>query len=362
MSNERPVPLTFVVNSGRCGSTMLSRILQTHPDVLSASEYLNTMRSTMGGTLFPPGAVSGADLWELLRASEPDADAAIRSAPSGLVSKLFGVAYPYETGRFGPGTGIPRICHFVLPMLSDDPDALFDQLAAEVPSWPARPPAVQYRALLGFLTRLLGRQVAVERSGGSVTFPALLFPHYPDARFVHLYRDGPDCSLSLSKFPATRTMVLTAMAAAASGLPPTAPWDTIINAAPAELKDLLTSPRDWDRIMGYPIPLAHFGTMWSEMMREALNSLSQVPGESWISLKYEQLVADPRPQLTRLAEFIGVPAIPAWLDRARGIVTGNRTGTAAAQLDPGTLKVLRAACEPGERAIAAMDAAWRGPR
>ena len=34
--------LTFVIGTGRCGSTMLSAILQAHPDALSMSEFFGT--------------------------------------------------------------------------------------------------------------------------------------------------------------------------------------------------------------------------------------------------------------------------------------------------------------------------------
>ena len=36
--------LTFVVGTGRCGSTLLSRLLREHPDVLSMSEFFSTPR------------------------------------------------------------------------------------------------------------------------------------------------------------------------------------------------------------------------------------------------------------------------------------------------------------------------------
>ena len=36
--------LTFVVGTGRCGSTLLSRLLRGHPDVLSMSEFFSTLR------------------------------------------------------------------------------------------------------------------------------------------------------------------------------------------------------------------------------------------------------------------------------------------------------------------------------
>jgi len=232
MSKEQPRPLTFIVNSGRCGSTMLSRILHRHPDVLSASEFMNTMRTAMGHSLFAQQEVSGEALWDALRSSDPAVDATILANPAGMVRKLFGVAYPYDSGRFRPDTGIPKICHFVLPMLSEDPDALFDQLAAEVPSWPARPPADQYRAILVYLAELLGRRVAVERSGGSALMMPGLLTNYPDARFVHLYRNGPDCALSMSKFLGYRKTVLGIMAAAAARLPEGTPWHEVEAAAP----------------------------------------------------------------------------------------------------------------------------------
>jgi Sulfotransferase family len=356
MSKEQPLPLTFIVNSGRCGSTMLSRMLHYHPDVLSASEFMNTVRRAMGGALFAEQEVSGEALWDALRSAESHADAAILAGTAGAVTKQFGVAYPYDSGRFRPDTGIPRICHFVLPMLSEDPDELFDHLAGEVPSWPARPPADQYRAILEYLAGLLGRRVIAERSGGSIAIPARLFAHYPDARFVYMYRDGPDSALSMSRFPTTRTMVLSAMAAEAAGVPLTTPLDEVVAAAPEEFKSLLVPPIDTARFMSYPIPVPHFGSLWSGIMSGAADGLNNMPRECWTILKYESLVADSRAELTRLAEFLGVPATSQWLDDACGMINSGYTGTAAVQLDPDTLAALRAACEPGEKIVALMEA------
>jgi hypothetical protein len=160
----------------------------------------------------------------------------------------------------------------------------------------------------------------------------------------------------LSKFPAARTLVLAALAGGAAGLPPGTPWNEIVAAAPEEFKGLIGQPRDWDRFVSYPIPVTHFGNMWSWRITEAANGLSEVPRECWTTLKYEKLIDDPRAELTRLAGFIGIPAASQWLDKAGEIVKRGRTGTAAAQLDPETFDALQAACEPGEKAIAALEA------
>ena len=62
--------LAFVVSTGRCGSTMLSRILHQHPGVLSVNEFFTSLRITdlFGGTrgysYFPDGEMDGRELWQ----------------------------------------------------------------------------------------------------------------------------------------------------------------------------------------------------------------------------------------------------------------------------------------------------------
>ena len=189
--------LTFVVGTGRCGSTLLSRLLREHPDVLSMSEFFSTLRiaAASGPARFPTSDMDGAQLWRLLASPFPMLDAMISD---GL--RTSEMLYP-DHGRFGAETGIPLVSHYILPMLGADPDWLFDELAAEVPRWPRRPAAAQYQNLFGYLSKLLGRPVVVERSASSLHLIPLLHAQFPAARFVHLYRDGPDCALSMSRHP-----------------------------------------------------------------------------------------------------------------------------------------------------------------
>jgi hypothetical protein len=338
--------LTFVVSSGRSGSTLLSQILHQHPDVLSVSEFFACLQGVLRRVPYPQQDMDGAELWQILSAPDPIADALIRH---GLTSpEMF---YPYGSGRFRAGTGIPMICHSTLSLLSDDPDALFDRLAAEVPSWPRRPAADQYRAVFAYLAGLLGRTVVVERSGGSVISIGLLRDQFPEARLVHMYRDGPDCALSMLGFPMFKVGMVTYLAARAAGLPGWANWQRIQDALPARFRGLLSPPYDLSRLKEFEPDLEYFGYLWSGMMTGAVAALRELPGDQWDTLGYADLLRDPAAELTRFASIIGVEATPEWLTAADRLVDRGRPGKSA-RLGPAERAMLREACEPGMAALA----------
>ena len=83
--------LTFVVGTGRCGSTMLSAILREHPDVLSMSEFFGTVRAAAqaGTGTGCSSCLDGRDLWQLL------------ASPFGMLEH-FGSARFVHLYRVGP--------------------------------------------------------------------------------------------------------------------------------------------------------------------------------------------------------------------------------------------------------------------
>jgi hypothetical protein len=350
----RFVSLTFVVGTGRCGSTMLSRMLREHPDVLSMSEFFGTLRLAGGGGRagFPVADIDGAQLWRLLAAPFPMLDAMVTS---GLRTPE--MLYPFGGGRFDPATGVPLISHFTLPMLTDDPDALFDELAAEVTSWPRRPAADQYLALFGYLRGTFGRRVVVERSAASLTLIGALHKWFPGARFVHMYRDGPDCALSMSRNPVFRREILAAGALRATGLPRGSSLGQIDAALPERLRGMICPPYDAAKLMSHPIPVSVFARdQWSPQIRAGVAALGALPARSWAQLRYEDLLRDPVGLLTALADFVGVPAPRSWLDVASGMIDPARPRSAAAELDPPALAALQAACAPATQSLLRLPA------
>ena len=340
--------LTIVISTGRCGSTLLSRMLRAHPAVLSLSELFSTVRHR--GYL--DGAPDGARFWQMLSEPDPALDTMVGSGLT--VSELI---YPYGRGRFDAATGIPAICHMTLPMLCDDPDALFDDLAAVVPGWPARPVADQYRALFAHLAGRLDRPVVVERSGGSLAMLPRLREQFPEARFVYLTRDGADSALSMSRHAGFRLMLLGREAARLAGVASAEQLGAEqYPLLPADLAALLSDPSQLPALMRHDIGVTAFGALWSAMTCEGAGELLRLPAGSWLMTSYEKLVADAPGQLTRLAGFLGVPAPGDWLTAAAGLVDPGRRH-ASARLDPRLLTALRRSCAPGAAVDASLAAA-----
>ncbi|HEV2372958.1 MAG TPA: sulfotransferase [Streptosporangiaceae bacterium] len=338
---------TFVLSTGRCGSTLLSHILHRHPEVLSISELFCAIQVHPDD--LRTGRLSGQEFWDLLSAPQPFLDVMIQGE-----FPIDELRYRRGSGRFSPETGIPGICHMTLPLLTSDPDTLFDVLAADVPSWPARPAASQFSVLFDRLAARFGRTVVVERTGGSVMMAPLLHAMFPTAKFVHMHRDGPDCALSMSRHPGARVLGLAEHAGLLGGAPPgSAPPPGPLS---PQLAAALTPPLDAWAVMACPNPpLQTYGRLWSRMVTIGAAVLRRLPPSQWTTLAYEDLITDPDRELSRLAEFIGARLVPGWLPASRGMIGSSRVGQASA-LDPDDLCALQVACEPGRQAIEEMTA------
>ena len=113
----------FVVGSGRCGSTLLSRMLDVHPDVSSLFEFFNGLDFERR---FAPEPISGAAFAELVSREQPMATAVLRRG-----YRVEEIVYPFAVegepggGRYAEGDALPWILVALLPRLSDAPDALF---------------------------------------------------------------------------------------------------------------------------------------------------------------------------------------------------------------------------------------------
>ncbi|MFD7507534.1 sulfotransferase [Streptomyces sp. NPDC059850] len=348
MPNQK---LTFVVGTGRCGSTALSKVINLHPDVLSVNELFASIPSAEVPEVLGETPLSGQEFWEYLSQPNAVSDVLIKN---GLVPPEF-LYHRLPERRFDAATtGIPVISGMVLPHLTDEPDALFDELASEVTSWPTRRPADHWWALFGTLGARFGNPgTVVERSGMSIGRVTEMHRAFPEARFVHLYREGPDCAVSMSRHVSFRMLPLGHEMAARCGL--NSPFELTpahADQLPPDLAPLLGDEWDPALVMDRPIPLDAFGTIWSGVIVDGLRKLEAVPASQRTGLSYETLLEEPEKELIRLAEFIGVEPHRAWLDESVALLDGGRPG-AARQLPEAELTPLLESCRPGMEALAA---------
>lgn len=336
--------LTFIVTVGRSGSTVLSKILNLHPEILS----LNELYSSLGQAPFPVGVLTGRDFWRLLTDPNDLIDARIRS---GTTSPE--ILYPRHPGRFDVHNGgIPAICLMVLPALARPGDALFDELEVEIQRWPSRSVAEHYLALFDWLLVRFDRRVVVERSGYSLRLIPMLREAFPHARFVHLYRDGPDCALSMSRHTGFRMVALVQEISQHVGLShqeclKLRPDDPRV---PVDLRPVLRRQLSRELVVDRPIPLVRFGELWSKAIAEGMTHLSAVPEGQRIAMRYEDLLDDPEGELVRLADVVGVEPLAWWLRMHERCLTHDRRGSAA-RLDRDDREALVDSCASGMQAL-----------
>lgn len=333
----------FILGSARCGSTLVSDLIRLHPDLLSLSEVF----STAGARAFPPGKLSARQFWRGL--ARPTRIGTLAGNPARAPREfLYG---RQEGNRYDP-CHCPPLLQVALPHLTDAPDALFDALAGEVLAHARQSVADHYRQMFDAMARRRGRQIWVERSGGSLVATRTLAQLFPEAPLVLLTRSGPETVLSMSDYPATRLAARMWQRLRGIGIDLMDPgshygrgriWRVLQALSFAmPVTTMLDRPAD-------PLLLARF---WSQMMVTGARELAALPRARWHHMSYEALVAEPEPVLTALAGALGVSAPPRWLREAGARPV--RRPSRAARLSAADQARLIAACAPGEAALRAL--------
>ena len=331
----------LVLSTGRCGSTMISDVLNLHPEILSLSEVF----STLGPRALFRNRISGEAMWALCSRQNPGLRVTLSSGdiPSEIL-------YPLGTpqARFSPQTVPPILCT-TLPHLTPCFESLYDELEPVVRTRPRQSLRNQYLFLFEWLRTRFGRRLWIERSGGSLLSVPRLRRLFPEARVIHVYRDGRDTALSMSRHPAFKAMLATIKKMERMGL---RPLETVREAGPVSsaLALLFLTFVDPGKMMAQEFDLSAYGDLWSRMILRGRRLLSLVPAGRFLSLSYEDMVSRPQEKLRELIEFID-PSLTdeTWLDKASLLPRPNPSTFRS--LDPETQWRLTRACEPGLKAL-----------
>ena len=290
------IPPVIVLNTGRCGSTMLSNILNLHPRVLSLSELF----SSVGMGAFRFRRVSGRRMWDSYSRQSARSRLLLRGDSDEVL-------YPLDDPRARfTRRDVPPVMGVALPHLGKRAEALFDELEPVVLGQPRQPPAAHFRHLFEWLCRRLDRSVWVERSGGSLMFGYRLVDEFPDARIIHIYRDGRDTAVSMSRHYVFRTVVATILALRRWGIDVNGSmargrrWDN----AGLWLEALTSRFFDPDRLPHDELTLSDFAAFWCALIERAHRMFGHFPPERLLNVRFEDVLADPEAWARRIVRFI----------------------------------------------------------
>lgn len=335
---ETEIPPVLVLSTGRCGSTLVSEMLNRHPDILSLSEVF----ATLGPEALARPAPSGEQLWRVFSRQSAGLAAILRSGEM-VDEGLYPVDDP--AARFSIRT-VPPVMTVALPHLTPDYEALYDELEAFVRPLPPRPLANQFRAIFGFLRKRLGKRVWIERSGGSLMLAHRLLRLFPEARVIHVHRDGRDVALSMAKHHNFRVLVGALKRCRAFGLDPQAPfrkdrggmadvWFQNLFFRLFDARKLADSVEDTD--------LARY---WSDIVEIGMDAFDSLPSDRLLSVAFADLAEAPRTVMGGLVRFIDPSlANETWLEEVSGMIRPTRSK--AASLPRAAFEALGAAGAPG---------------
>jgi putative sulfotransferase len=336
---------TFIVGTGRCGSTMLSNMLREHPKILSLSEFFSMV--TDGGRStkpFSPEPMEGREFWSIISAITPMPRFTLRHR-----IPFDEWLYPVDGAntRFSRETGVPALLLTALPHLSDEHDILFDVLAGETASWPIASISEHYHRLFRWLTDHYGKRIWVERSGASLTSAAQLLTLFPDARFVHIARDGRDAALSVQQHQAFVLGIAMLLLKQHLGVDPLeSPDRTNVDLVPAELLPFLPENFDPEALRASPVSLSLCGEFWTQQVLFGVEAMKVLPTDRLITLRFEDILADPKCKLDALTAFLGEEFIDGeWSTRCAATIRQPRSTWR--DLPEAEAHALTEACRPG---------------
>lgn len=261
-------PGIFVVGTGRCGSTLLRKLLRAHPDVHLPKE-----------THWIP-----------------------------LLHDRFG-ARPVTAGEFLAAAGAVYMAKGKTALSRILKEEELDEAELRGVLEPLGP-----RPLAGWMTafyrHLAGRRGASIWGDKTPDYGACmerLAALFPGARFLHIARDGRDVALSMSQVLSFRYQV-------AWGVDywPHVAWERAYEARAAAAEGEL--------------PLAAFFELWRSRLARARDEATRLPAGAALELRYEDLLGDPRAALRRVHEHLRLPGDAGWVEEAAAQVRSDNLG------------------------------------
>ena len=249
--------VAFLVGAGRSGTTLLYKLLCLHPGVAYISNYENRFAAFPDG--LAAGAVAGRLEAKLHAWFNRGGNAYFIDRP--WLKKLFPT--PHEGESVFGACGVP-----LFPKPGERPDSATSR---------------RLRRRFERLRRRAHADVFLSKRTANNRRIAYLAEIFPEARYVHLVRDGREVAQSLSAVEWWDGHTVW--------------WD---GRTPPEI-ERAGEPR-----------LAICARNWVRELEELRTQLTVVAPERLLELRFEELLRDPMVQLERVVEFLGLEFTPRY--------------------------------------------------
>jgi hypothetical protein len=282
-----------MMGSGRCGSTAIHETIIRHPDV---------------------GFISNVDTY--LARFNPKGrwnNTLYRQLPRWIKQRerVHGRRVRQTRLHLGPSEGWRLLTRQVSPLWTEP---FRDLTSEDVTPWLER----RFRGFFEERLDVQGKAVFVHKYTG---WPRTGFINhiFPEAKFVHVVRDGRAVAHSLMQRPWWR------------GHQGTAGWGF----GPLSEKD----QREWDHFGGSFVALA--GLEWRILMDAFQAARAEIPADRWMDIRYEDFIQNPRMYLRDILRFVGLEWTDGFDRRLEGFAyTDSRTTGFLSELDPRHVQML----------------------
>ena len=309
----------FIVGTGRCGSTILSRMVNLHPDVAVFNEFLIAMDFHKKWSERP---VSGAEMAAIIDCglqggSGPFKKIVAHLATPEVTFEGGATSLPQHADAYRDGV-FPDILLLPLPHLFDKPEEALADLLAFVKKQPLQALSKHYIAIFEYLTQKAGKTIWIERSGGSIAWMPEMLDLFPDGKYMHLHRNPLDVALSMQRHNHFRVRAFKYFdLKTKDGIRWSDLDETDLN------NNLPTSPR-LKAIMDHPVPLEYFLEDVNEGILRGMKEVKRLAPSHYAEISFEEIMADPKAALRTLADFFDLAPDDSWLTEAAALLKSGQ--------------------------------------
>tara|TARA_B110000503_G_C7113762_1_gene399350 strand:+ start:642 stop:1646 length:1005 start_codon:yes stop_codon:yes gene_type:complete len=307
---------------------MLSTMLACHPQALMLSECLGALDRRRH---LKKGVVTKDELQEILQANIPIIDmcAARGRADKETLRDLL------DPSKASP----PGILIAALPFLTDKPDELFSDMLCLTENFPSQTMGEHYDRIFVWLQQRFGKSFWIERTGDSIAYVDQLYETFPDAKYLHIQRHGPEVVLSMSQH------VYFSMVASlfSKQLSREEIEQTEFASKPVSENDPISQ-----RMFSHPASLEEVADLWNYELLMGYKTFAKMDASQFREVRFEDIISKPAQTIEEIADFFDMPASPDWIDQAASKVDASIVSSSVTKLSEAAQASLEKACMPGQ--------------